>query len=477
MLSFYEFDCLLEKSKKAQRKTLREADDLDDLFQQVKGQKPAQRQSFNVEPPTPPAAAPESDPFDGLDDLFQQVGSKPSAAPTPPPAATPPAPPVIRGGKSQTRSRGAKAPLRRDGQATVNQGHDPNEFLHRADRKSSAMPDTGGGVTGRAGRQVDQKDEITSWNDMLRHHPGEGDNGPLSHSKMYLMHKMKMSPEQIPQGRFVFTTEKGGSGQNEFPELVLPKTRILDLIKWVRSELYNRKRGKNRTVDPTNFAAQPRSLNDPGFRGGLAGDLLDGTDRKDTAGVDKKVKDIATQALATGGSNDQRIPKIQRAIQFEKTFRDGRLVDREMSVQQLAKALAEIAGPGTGGLEKPDPMLDLQATAHLIRVAIERGHPFFTLPGGEGAKQIGPQTRVIINNPRDMGKSHDDPVMHAPAAFTQDVKGNQDDVATRMRKSLEAKRTAAQANRQVPPSAGGPAPKMESNQWSDMMSLLEYWGF
>lgn len=409
MLSFYEMNRLLEKAQKATKK-LNEAAPTDvaqrlaAIIAKRKGQAPAQA-----------AAAPQAAPA-----AAQPVTMEP---PLPEPAATPPAAPAqaaapVKKGVSPA-AKGERAPIVAD-KADIN---DPTRKTYNPRLRGAK----GGAIAPAQSHQMapygtDNKDaqrsarladKLAKFNSVMQNYP------TMRWLTAIELQKLKRRGVPIddqgqvdPNVPFVITTKgvKGfaGHGKDMKQILVSDPAQLVEIMNNVRS-----------------------------FFGG-------------EAAQNKAAMATMQKIIEPAMGNLNLMDLVGRALEFQRALPKTGLQGKQMPLQDLAKALA--AKSLSGGTSRPDPLLDVQALAHLIKTT---GNELFQVQQGGD-----PKNPMVTVGGGAMGG--------APAAAAGDQGA-----------ALKAKVRAMAAKRKQAP-AGGAAPATptaESNGWAEIMGLMEHWGF
>jgi hypothetical protein len=365
MLSFYEFNCLLEVDQaklKAIADQLRAAN--------------AAKKSAIADPSPPASPAPTLDAA-----ALQKIRSAPPAVA-----------PQTSGGAIRVNK------------PDINDPTHPNHHNRGANREgikpssSKAMK-----TTAASGDEGEARflDSITTFNDILSAKGGVSERGMA----IMAMAKLGYDLTQVPAGPFIFAAGKP-TGRNDVPEVVLPSVDDIAKVK----------------------------------------DMVTKFTAGDRAQAFEEVPDLPGAIYAFWAKNpDSEESKVlaNKMLQFEKVMHSPKIVNRPMTLAQLAGALG-----GTslkGGLDAvANNDEDQKALRTLIRIAQRHGFGhMFDINGDQ----------ITVKSLKDLG-AVGDPLAKAGS---RDVAVNQS-----LMKGLQAHNDETHT---------------ESTGWMDIMDLMEHWSF
>ena len=425
MLSFYEFDCLINQSKKE----INEGGTLN-LLKSFFAKKNAGQAAATPAPVAQQAPQQAPQPSAAIKAPVAQQAPQPSAAPTISPAPT------------ALKAPAAK-PARQKG-SIVNSKPDQNASLSKDEFRKLR----GGGDS-----------PLTQWNNMCRSIGNIGGD-KVSTWAWAMYDALKEIGVQVPPLQtgqpFQLAFSAGSSGQSDLPEIVVNPQQLRRAEKMIWQKYGN---------DPTEPIPEKQNSLDAA--------LLQGLVKSQNPQDQEKELNHLKMNMLMGTSPDANIKKRLRAIEFNKLVRHHDLTDKPMTIAQLSQVLGSQAG--NGGVGKSSPEEDMQALAHLIKTDIAgKYHTFRIMPGPDGKRsaKLTPNTNILINAPKDLGKSNDE------LGSADDKNVAQLDAKRQLQRTLANKKKGINAL-DVP----NGQPKVESKKqkdssdWMDVVEMMEHWGW
>jgi hypothetical protein len=470
MLSFYEFDCILRKNKKAQRKEANCNEAFGQGFQDLLAKLAAHQQKTAAAAPTA-TAAPAAAPAGTAPVQVPPPAQEPDTAGIAPKAGAPRSS-IVGGGAGKTTQQAAIKATQQP--AKVNLGHDPND-PDSPQRQAAKAAGTAKDIGGR-------DSDLEMWNNMLR--SGQVDGHSASTWSWALRTQLeKLGVEFPPElgkledgAHFQIAFAPGGSKQDRLPEVV---------------------------IGPNTFKRASQAVWDTGFLGNEAPEehetrVLD---------FDRKLKASAVMPNPADPQgkpiwNPEMKEVVDRAIQFSKImFSDKHnsvITGKPMSIKQIVHQLNQISPMETEMDQKRreramghattsdqiaqhqrDPReiqhereVGTEALIHMIKTDLgapaDERYGFFQL---KSKGPLGPDSVVLIVPPDEMRNSPD-PLGNEPVAGNAGIARPQQDA-----KTLAAKFKAMMTRNSKPQPPAAPPAAMESAGWMDVVELMEHWEF
>jgi hypothetical protein len=470
MLSFYEFDCLLQKNKKRNR-----------LSEMAFGQNPKAMDDFTS----------MLDAFAKANAERQKGVQTPAVAPmtSEPPIETPAKPAAPAAGPTQPKKQGA---ARKDAvgggvakptaaaaiKPVLNTKMDPNDPSSPEGREKRAQY---GREKGGMLRNLKGQTELDRWN-MMVSRGGQIGNQEVSTWAWALKKKLEEFGVKFPQMKdgqlYVLSFAPGASKEHnprELPEIVVGPNQFKRASKAVWGEDFL-----------GNADTEPEMTRVSDFDRRLKASMIQPSEIEgEEPSVDPEMQEI-----------------VQRALQFSKVLFNDKFthafVGKPMSVKQLAHELNKIAPMETVADERKrdnalanapdlaarrniqrDPMeiaheraVSEEAIAHMINLDLslppEERYGFFQWKRQpKEGPQVTPESVVVVVPPNEMRNDTDNLSTPVAAGGEQPTQG-------RTAKDLAAQYKAKMTRQQKQPQP--PTPRTEGTDWMDICELMEHWG-
>lgn len=475
MLSFYEFDCLLRKNQKRQRKLDEMAfgagfgdslNSLADLLAQH-GKKPVAAPAPAAAPQTVQAAAPLPEPT-----AAPAAAQAPAAAPRKQGA---PRKDVAGAAPEKTTQQAVVKP------AVVRTGHAPDD---PDSPQMLAHKEKHGREKGGVNREVfgSAPTELSKWNIMLKSGAPIGGQ-PTSTWAWALKTKLEEFGVKFP------TMQPGQMFQLIFPGMP-PLTGSENPTNLPVIE-----------VKPNQFKRASRAIWDEDFLGSSRDET---PELSRVASLDQQLKAskyIPDPLHNPADPNNKRKPSmvdstrapvVDQAMIFSKILFNPKyehlFTGKPMTVKQIAHELLKAAPAKTDAdvnyrkklgdigadaiekkfIDEDDMEMATGAVMHMIQIAHKGGYNFFQVKGGSPAS-LTPDSVVVFVPPSQLRNSDAD--LHGTVAATP-AAGQEQDV-----RKLAARLKAGITRRHKPAPPAGPAPAAECAAWMDVYELMEHWQF